>query len=413
MKKEWITIQEKETTARVLASEIEAFRTKDITKKGVRVYKEGQIGISGVIGDATDTQLEDDAIENLSAGIKYPYSLQTNHQEHRSYNDRPMDWEELKDLAESILKILREEYPDFSFSQVISATETSYKMENTEGLDLNYSDAFFLLSLLLKEKSTANLFDGALVCQSRNFDLDQFWNFNRGFLEAYRTKVQLPEGEKLPVFTMDYASLLGFLGRALNGERYAQGGSLFSKRLEQQLFTDKITVELNRNPLVKTSPFFDAEGMVLPNDHLKLIEAGKLKRLLTDKRTAQLYNLPHTGAATGAYDNPPTIDGDLGQLLAFKTDTQNIKDALKGQPAIFAYICSGGDFTADGGFATPVQVSFLFDGERLLGKLPEFSVRSHLTKMLGEDYIGTFQNDYFYFGDIPTQLQGYYMTITK
>jgi hypothetical protein len=31
--------------------------------------------------------------------------------------------------------------------------------------------------------------------------------------------------------------------------------------------------------------------------------------------------------------------------------------------------------------------------------------------MLGKDYIGTFANTCFYIGDIPTQLQGCYMTI--
>jgi PmbA protein len=99
--------------------------------------------------------------------------------------------------------------------------------------------------------------------------------------------------------------------------------------------------------------------------------------------------------------------------LAFKTDAQDIAAALKGQPAIFAFMASGGDFTADGSYATPVQVAFLFDGKRIIGKLPEFAMRSHLDKMLGEDYIGTFDNTVFYLGDLPSQLQGYYMTIDR
>jgi hypothetical protein len=38
-------------------------------------------------------------------------------------------------------------------------------------------------------------------------------------------------------------------------------------------------------------------------------------------------------------------------------------------------------------------------------------MRSHIDAMLGKDYIGTFANTCFYIGDIPTQLQGCYMTI--
>ena len=51
--------------------------------------------------------------------------------------------------------------------------------------------------------------------------------------------------------------------------------------------------------------------------------------------------------------------------------------------------------------------------EKLLGKLPEFTMRSHLNKMLGQDYIGTFDNNILYLGDLPNQLQGYYMTIMR
>ena len=264
-----------------------------------------------------------------------------------------------------------------------------------------------------EEIGTANLFDGALFCLTRNFDPDKFWDFNRSFLEAYRNKVELPEGDVLPVFMWDLSVLQSFLGRALHGERFARGSSLFSGKLGEQLFAEKVTIELNRDPATRIKPFFDTEGVVIPNDRLALVENGRLTAVLTDKKTADTYGLAHTGAATGDYDDPPTIDGAHGGSLSFKTDSEDIAAVLQGRPAVFALLCSGGDFTADGSFATPVQVSFLFDGERLVGKLPEFAVRSNLFRMLGEDYIGTFENTGLYFGEIQTQLQGYYMTIVR
>ncbi|MFP4078887.1 MAG: hypothetical protein ACLFUQ_07070, partial [Candidatus Izemoplasmataceae bacterium] len=63
-----------------------------------------------------------------------------------------------------------------------------------------------------------------------------------------------------------------------------------------------------------------------------------------------------------------------------------------------------------GHFAAPVQVSVLFDGEKIIGKLPEFTMKSHLFRMLGPDYLGTFDADGFYLGD-HVQIQGYTMTI--
>ena len=410
MKKEFITIREKETAARVQNTRINAVRTKNIVKKGVRVYANGNIGISGAIGEVAEETLVENAVRNLSTGICYPYPLSKDRKDHRSYNDKPMSAEELMSITESVLETLGEKYSDFDFSETVSSNEITTKMHNSEGLDLEYKDAYFSLGLVLKEKKSANLFDGLLMCVGRQFDPDKFWAFNSSYLEAYRNPVTLPEGEVLPVFTLMPDNLTGFLNKSLNGERFATGSSIFSGKLGEQLFSEKITLEQNRNPLYNPGAFFDMEGVVLPEDRYVLIEAGKLVSVFTDKKNACLYNLPHTGSASGAYDDMPSL---TSVPLRFKTDSQDLKEALKGQPAILAVISSGGDFTPDGSFAAPVQVSFLFDGERIIGKLPEFTMRSHLYKMLGEDYIGTFENTVFYVGDIPSQLQGYFMTVMK
>ncbi len=410
MKQESITIREKETAARVQNTRINAVRTKDIAKKGVRVYKDGKIGISGAIGEVAEDKLVENAVRNLGTGIAYPYPLSKDRKDHRTYNDNPISAEKLMSITESVLETLGKEYSDFDFSETVSTSEITIEMRNSEGLDLEYKDAYFSLGLILREKKSANLFDGLVMCVGRQFDPDKFWAFNRSYLEAYRNPVALPEGEVLPVFALMPDNLTGFLNKSLNGERFATGSSIFSGKLGEQLFNEKVTLEQNRNPLHEPGAFFDMEGVVLPEDRCVLIEDGKLVSVFTDKKNSVLYNLPHTGSASGAYDDMPSL---TTVPLRFRTDSKNLKDALKGQPAILTVISSGGDFTPDGSFAAPVQVSFLFDGENIIGKLPEFTMRSHLDKMLGEDYIGTFDNTVFYLGDIPSQVQGYYMTIMK
>lgn len=85
MKQEFITIREKETTARIQASQVQAVRIKDITKKGVRVYQDGKIGIAGIVGDTEDSVLLQEAVTNLEAGIEYPFPLSKDLKDHRSY----------------------------------------------------------------------------------------------------------------------------------------------------------------------------------------------------------------------------------------------------------------------------------------------------------------------------------------
>ncbi len=409
MQKEFITIREKETAVKIQNTKINAIRTKDITKKGVRVYKDGKIGISGAIGDISDEALVDNAIENLSANISYPYNLSGDLKDHRDYSKEKISSNELVELSEKILKKLRKEYSDFDFSERINTKEITYAMKNTQGLDLEYKDAYMSLGLILKEKKSANVFDGFLQYYGRTFDLDKFWEFNEELLVAYRKEVPLPEGETLPVFMLEFYELENFVSRSLNGELYATGSSLFSNKIGEQLFNEKITIQQNRDPRYSPQPFFDMEGVVLEGDAYSLIEKGRLVNVYTDKRTAHTYNLPHTGAASGAYDGMPTLSR---APLRFVVDSHDIKAALDGQMAILVAVSSGGDFTADGGFAAPVQVGFLFDGQHIIGKLPEFTMRSHLYKLLGEDYIGTFPNKHLYIGE-GTLLQGYYMDIVR
>ena len=414
MKNEFITIRIKETAVRVQNTQINAVRLKDITKQSVRVYERGKIGIAGALGDIDQKELLARGTANLNAGVEYPYPLSGPRQDHRNYNDQPMTSEEVHVLAESVLATLRKEYPDFSFSESISTIAVAEQMNNTEGLDLEYKDSFVSLGLLLKEKKLANLFDGFIMYQGRRFDLDKFWAFNHSLLEAYRTKVELPQGATLPVFFLE-DPLFAFLTKSLNGERYATGSSIFSGKLGERLFNERVSLEQNRNPLTYMASFFDREGVVQKDDRVPLVESGRLTSVLTDKRTAHVYNLPHTGAAAGEYDERPRlVSSRLGpEPLRFYTDSQNLAAALGGQPAILSVMSSGGDLTPDGSFAAPIQISFLTDGKRLLGKLPEFTVRSHLFKMLGEDYIGTFDNDLFFLTDAPSQVLGYNLEILR
>jgi PmbA protein len=62
---------------------------------------------------------------------------------------------------------------------------------------------------------------------------------------------------------------------------------------------------------------------------------------------------------------------------------------------IFILIASGGDFTPDGHFASPVQLAFLFDGERFVGRLPELSISSSLQEMFGRNFAGVSRDDIF------------------
>ena len=60
--------------------------------------------------------------------------------------------------------------------------------------------------------------------------------------------------------------------------------------------------------------------------------------------------------------------------------------------AILPFLFSGGGFKEDGTYAMPVQASYLTDGEKILGLLPPFTMRSNMFDMFGKDFLGSSKN---------------------
>jgi PmbA protein len=405
MKREWIKIHNKETAIKVANTEIEAVRVKEIVKQGERVYQDGRIGIAGGVGEQTKDTLSRSAEENLDAGIPYPYEIEGPIKAHRNFTKEIFDSEALLNLTETILKVFKTEFDAYRFSHMVTMTETHVTMKNTKGLDLSYKDAFLEIGFLIKEKTSANLMDAVTLYRGRTFDMEAYLDFQRKYLNALSKQESLPTG-RVPVFFIDESVLFGFLQRALNGEQYTKESSVFSGKLGEKLFDERVTLYQSRRSEQLFQPFFDAEGCILPSDEIALIDRGRLIHVAADKRTAAQYGLPHIGSASGEYDSKPT----LGTLpLRFKVENGSAKDALKGEQAILVMMASGGDFTSDGQFASPVQGAFLFDGEAILGKLPECIIRGNLYDMLGKDYMGTFRSP-LYMGEEEV-VTGHYLDV--
>jgi PmbA protein len=409
MKKETINIKRKETSIKLQASEINSIRVKDIERNAVRVYEKGYIGISGAIGDVSEEVLKKQAIKNLASKIPYPYALETNRKDHRCYKEKEYSETELMELTEQILGSLNEKFNDFIFSESIKTIYMDYRFKNSEGLDLRYEDEHLELGFIVKAKSSPNLFDSELLWEGRNLDVDKFLSFASDQLLAERTKVDLPGEGRIPVFFLTPDSLIQFLMRQLNGEAYGNKVSLFDGKIGEKLFNEKLTIVQNNKSKMTYAPFFDREGVTNLGDSISLVEDGVLERVFTDKKNAKKFNLEHTGSATGGYDDIPSLGFTN---IEPEVDSENIQETLNGEKAIFVMIAAGGDFNADGHYATPVQSSYLFDGKKFLGKLPNFNMSNTLYKILGKDYIGTFLSEDLYFGDTH-KIFGCYMNIKQ
>ncbi len=278
--------------------------------------------------------------------------------------------------------------------------------QDSEGTELEYIDSLSELEFILKKKSSSNLFDGAIGFQGRSFDKNLFIENTVQQLDAYLNEIEMPKEEFLPIMMVDDSSIINKLRTELNGERYGNGSSLFSGEIGEQLFDSRLNISHCSNPEISYTPFFDTEGVVNENYDFPLIKNGIMNSSFTNKKIASEYDLQHTGSASGDYDDIPQL-GDI--YLDTKIDSKDFDTSIK--KGILVLIAAGGDFTPDGKYASPVQNAFLYENGKIAGCLPEFQIRSHLMKMYGDDYMGTFKSP-FYFKD-NHKITVYKMQIVK
>jgi len=385
----------REISVNVVQTEIESVRKKDITKRGFRVYQDGYIGVAGAVGEADEAQLDKKAIDNLKLNIPYPYKPSENLVKEVDYREKTLSDEEFVNEAEEFLGILKKEFPEFIFSNKIYLTEMETKLANDVGLDLVHKDRFITAELIIKEKTSVNVIDAFAPYLDRTYDRDKLLEIVRQILTAYKNPVKLPYEGKMPVVFVDKDPMpLSKIIEELNGYKVGTGASLFKDYIGQKKFNENFTLFQSTEKEDLTSfEFFDAEGVVNKDFKYPLIEKGRIISPYTDKRTAHKFNLLLTGSASCDYDTVPTLSP---RNFKVEPSHKTLKELLNGQMGVVVVIASGGDFTEEGVFGTPVQLAFLTDGEKLMGRLPELSLSGELYSMFGEDYLGKSKDEPFF-----------------
>lgn len=382
MVKELYQLKTKELTLNITNGEIDSVRKKSLTKSGCRVYDNGCIGIEGVLGEPTQETWEK-AERALAMQIPYPYEPTKNLIKHRTLGAF-VDEKEFIAKAELLLKTLKSEFPEFVFSNKIEAGEETTILKNDAGLDLCDKQSYVSIGIIVKEAASANVFDSVIQWSGRLFEYEAVLETARNILRAHLTPIELPQ-EKVPVLFGCY-TVSSILGDYLHSQKLKKGASLLSGKEGTKVFSDKLTLSVVRGD-DSYVPFFDAEGTVVPNERLPLLENGVLLRGIADKLSAEEFGVELTSSAYGGYDDVPMLVAHPFTLELKAGGTA--EKILGGKDAIYICMASGGDITPAGDYATPVQTAYLCRDGKLVGKLPELNIRGNIFAMLGEDYLGT------------------------
>ncbi len=382
MLKELFRIEVHQTSLNVTQGVIDSVRRKQLVKSGCRVYDGGFVGIAGTLGEATEATWRQ-AEENLKRRVPYPYPVETGKTRHEDRAKENLDIQTFTARCEALLTRLRESFPRLIFSNKLNMNETISTLTNDQGLDYRCRDVQYSVSLLAKDVDSPAVFETGAMYQGRSFDVDEVFQAVTPVLRAHGTLLPMPEGKRLPIICETL--LLAPLEQLLNGQLFYRGASLLSGKLGEQLFSEKFTFRVDKSAESWDDCFFDSEGTVLPEDRLPLIDHGVLVRTLADKKTAAEFSCESTACGGGRYDDLPQL---TGAMTSVAPSEQTLEELLQGREAALVIMASGGDCTAEGILATPVQTAYLYRDGKLLGRLPEFNARGSLFDLFGKGYLG-------------------------
>ncbi len=388
MEKEFLKETSRSVTLNVTGGKIDSFREKEQTTGTVRVYENGLIGVAGCLGNPDENELAKRASEALSLGIPYPCSLSDEPGMEITNENEIIPVSEFIPTMQDFLSRLEKECPRFAFSNKISLNYAKSEYENSLGRRLVSVGRNIDISLIAQNRGSGNLFDTEFCYTGSEFDPDLLLAEWKNEYDAFYTQVDIAPGSIPVVMNANY--LFSTFLNHFSAEVYDSGASLLSGKLGQKVFSEKLTLKDDMNPKTNAGVcFFDTEGCVAPDLRPTLIDKGELAGLLTTKKTAERFKLQNIGTADAAYDGVPS--SSFGSFYAEPT-AKDLCELVPGR-AVYVIITSGGDTTPDGHFSAPVQMAYLMENGKLVGRLPEFNIGGNFYDILGKDYIGAVYGD--------------------
>ncbi|HOD40128.1 MAG TPA: metallopeptidase TldD-related protein [Candidatus Wallbacteria bacterium] len=379
-------IRSKHSIINIENTQVKSLKKKDISKTAIRAYNGKSIGIGSAIGNCDEAKLTAEARKALKKNIPYAFPPSSNRTESFVHLPQIIKEDDFVNEAQDIVSELRKSRPDFIFSHEMCMIESEARISNNAGLDLSYKNRYFELGLLIKEKKSSNIMDAFVDFHGKTYDKKETLKEIDRVCSAFNKKMKLEKKGRQPVvFLSEDGLIYSKLISELDGMKIGTKSSLFTGLIGKKAFGENFSFIQSCDPYTDFTCFFDAEGSVNNGYQCPLIENGVILRPYTDKKTAAEYKFQQTASAVGEFDAVPRSGFPGGRL---KNTVKSIKELLGGKKAVLVYIASGGDFTPDGDFSSPVQLAFYFDGKDFLGRLPQIQVKSNIYDMFGKSFLG-------------------------
>lgn len=389
MKYDILAINEKSSSVKVEANEITSIKNSDIVRYGVRRFENGKQFQTSRLGEASTDRLITDTKEWGGPGIPHEYGFAPAHEESRAGSD--VGFEQLAEFENCAMELVRK-HPQFVFTGRCAVTSGSVALTSNYGVNLKTSGGLCDWYLTYQRKGSGNMMDGWLFESTAKPNVRREFEAHGEFLEAQMHEAKLTGG-RMPVLMVEALAPLAKLRQSLAINRYREGTCLHAGKLGEQLFSPKFTlIDRAYIPDAGVNQFFDGEGVVRANDDYALIEKGRFIGLLSDLRFGKKFGAPSTGNGVRAYNGGVTL---ASRSLCIAKGEQPWREIVKGlDRCLVAVVTAGGDSNDLGEFSSPVQLGYVFEKGKLVGRAPQVTVKSALNDYLGKNLVAVARDNF-------------------
>lgn len=389
MQHDIIRFTEDLTELKVKGGKITGLKSQKIQKSSARLFKNGQIFSSAILGNVSAEQLLEMADQKGNVGVNYEYNLPstpaTNIVE-GILESREVGIQKYHDFLSFILKT----YPNLNWSGTAKFKTNEIHFVSSYTGDLKSAGESVEVLLLYKKFGSTEFADGYFVISGNDYDFLSSFNKFEPIIGSVELKASI-ESKKMPVLLLDGEDITRRISEDIKPEKFHGGGSYLSGKLGQALFHKDVTLEdVGFSPRNGLFTKFDGEGVLHKNP--SIFEQGIFSGITYDLRLAHKFDMQSTGNGFRQYNTGVTCKLNN---LSLKPGQTPMWEMLKSVPECLVVVMGfGGAINEQWDYSTPVQVGLLFRNGKPIGRVPSVSIKGRLDKFLSEDLIGISSDGY-------------------
>ncbi len=376
------------------ANRLKQLESIDSEGVGLRVWKNGRVGLAIAYGDVESKDLVEQAIA-LSA-LNEPEEIllrDSTVSDYPKLYGEEVSVEQMVDWGRSAIAQTIDRYPEAICGAEWDCSHETVRIINSKGLDCGYTDITVDGSLSV-ELTRGDDFLNVWYGRSERGDLppDAIAQKVLQYLDWAKKNAKAPSSKKVPViFTAKAADLLwGVVAIAMSGRQVQQKTTPWLEKIGQPVISDIFTVSQHPDFGVYSSPF-DDEGS--PTQEIAWIDRGILQGFYGDIRTCQDLGIKATGNGfrgdLGNYPSPGLFNLTIAASQTIQGDILELAATLKNGLIVDQVLGEDSDLSGD--FSINIDLGYRVKNGEIVGRVKDtmlsgniYTVLNHVTAVASD-----------------------------